>query len=153
MTKSKRYSQGRQEIHGLLLFLGDQVDPTWKEVDKANDLIKIKIIGTVNKFQAVRLLALGPRALRLREGWRSLSVATRNSKHLLGLQGLLVGLLLRGVQPLLLDQGGLFLLSHQVPHFGPVEKLYCYITTWKNRWYRDEKRCPGTLLKGIWILN
>lgn len=68
MTKSKRYSQGRQEIHGLLLFLGDQVDPTWKEVDKANDLIKIKIIGTVNKFQAVRLLALGPRALRLREG-------------------------------------------------------------------------------------
>lgn len=68
MTKLKRYSQAHQEFHGLLLFLGDQVDPAWKEVDKANDLIKIKIIGNVNMFQAVPLLALGPSTLRLREG-------------------------------------------------------------------------------------
>lgn len=60
MTKLKRYSQAHPEIHGLLLFLGDQVDPTWEEVDKANDLIRIKIIGGVSKFQAVHLLALGP---------------------------------------------------------------------------------------------
>lgn len=60
MTKLKRYSQARQEIHDLLLFLGDQVDPTWKEVDKANDLPKIKITGGVSKFQAVHLLAVGP---------------------------------------------------------------------------------------------
>lgn len=43
----------------------------------------------------------------------------------------LADLQLQGVQPLLLDQVGLFLLSHQVPHFGPVEKLYCYIMTQK----------------------
>lgn len=34
-----RYSRGLQEIHVLLLFLGDQVDPTWKEIDKGSDLI------------------------------------------------------------------------------------------------------------------
>lgn len=32
VSKSKRYSQDLQEIHGLPLFLGDQVDPTWKEI-------------------------------------------------------------------------------------------------------------------------
>lgn len=129
MTNLNRYSQAHQEIHGLPLFLEDQVDPAWKEVDKAKDLIKIKIIGSVNKFQAVHALALGPRTLRLREAEET----SRNSKHLLGHQGRPVDQLLQGVRPLLLDQGGLFLLSHQVPHFGPVEKLYCGITTQKMR--------------------
>lgn len=60
MIKFKRYSQARQESHDLLLFLGDQVDPTWKKVDKANNMIKIEITGGVSKFQAVHLLAVGP---------------------------------------------------------------------------------------------
>lgn len=53
----------------------------------------------------------------------------RNSTYLLVHQGRLVDLQLQGVQPLLLDQVGLSLLSHQVHHFGPVEKLYCYVMT------------------------
>lgn len=50
-------------------------------------------------------------------------------RHLLVHQGRLVDLQLQGVQLLLLDQVGLSLLSHQVHHFGPVEKLHCYVMT------------------------
>ena len=78
------------------------------------------------------MLALGPSHLEAEgELKKPPLVAVRNSKNLLVHQDHLVDLQLQGVQPLLLDQVGLFLLSHQAPHFGPVEKLYCYITTQK----------------------
>lgn len=84
------------------------------------------------KFQAVQMLALG-RSHPEAEGElkKPLSEAIRNSKNLLVHQDHLVDLQLQGVQPLLSDQVGLFLLSHQVLHFGPAEKLYCYFTTQK----------------------
>lgn len=90
------------------------------------------------------MLALGPCHLEAEgELKKPLFVAIRNSKNLLVHQDHPVDLQLQGVQPLLLDQVGLFLLSRQVPHFGPVEKLCCYIRT------QNEKRYPDTLLKGI----
>lgn len=91
----------------------------------------MKITGSVIKFQAVQMLTLGLSHLEAEAELKNLSVAIWYSKNLLVHQGHLVDLQLQGVQPLLLDQVGLFLLSHQVLHFVPVEKLYCYITTQK----------------------
>lgn len=68
------------------------------------------------------MLALGLSHLEAEGEVEKWSVAIRDSKNLLVHQDHLVDLQLQGVQLLLFDQVGLFLLSHQVLHFGPAEK-------------------------------